>query len=282
MTRKERKKRHVWEHFNSGDRNVDSHPPVQCKYCLKYFQRGVPERMQAHLDDKCPSAPNNAKSHSTQQNITSTIESIDYINGKMVRKRGPIWEHFYLIDKYEDPHPHVQCKYCFKEFKRAVPHRMQTHIDEKCPNSPNVNLRSTQQNTISITDNFNDCAREEEQKSLENLLTEALSSAKIPFSFVDNPLIIQFFKRLQPSFKLPNREKIEEIERQMNDNIQSRSLNKNEVKAFELYKEAAEKGHIDSIHNLGYCYQNGLGTEKNEIKAFELYKEAAEKEWNRN
>ena len=29
--------------------------------------------------------------------------------------------------------------------------------------------------------------------------------------------------------------------------------------------------------DLGYCYQEGIGTEKNEIKAFELYKEAAEK-----
>ncbi|RIA79075.1 hypothetical protein C1645_841582, partial [Glomus cerebriforme] len=52
---------------------------------------------------------------------------------------------------------------------------------------------------------------------------------------------------------------------------------KNEIKAFELYKEAAEKGQIDAINNLGDCYYNGIGTEKNEIKAFELYKEAAEK-----
>src|SRR6266496_5622912 len=52
---------------------------------------------------------------------------------------------------------------------------------------------------------------------------------------------------------------------------------KNKTKAFELYKEAAEKGHISSTHGLGYCYQNGIGTEKNEIKAFELYKKAAEK-----
>ncbi|RIA82665.1 kinase-like domain-containing protein [Glomus cerebriforme] len=53
---------------------------------------------------------------------------------------------------------------------------------------------------------------------------------------------------------------------------------KNKNKAFELYKEAAEKGLIDSIHNLGdYCYYDGIGTEKNEIKAFELYKKAADK-----
>src|SRR5204862_207457 len=49
---------------------------------------------------------------------------------------------------------------------------------------------------------------------------------------------------------------------------------KNEIKAFELYKEVADKGQISAIYNLGYCYQFGIGTEKNEIKAFELYKEA--------
>ncbi|GBC10314.1 hypothetical protein RclHR1_09510005 [Rhizophagus clarus] len=52
---------------------------------------------------------------------------------------------------------------------------------------------------------------------------------------------------------------------------------KNESKAFELYKKAAKKGQINAIYNLGYCYENGIGTEKNEIKAFELYKKAAEK-----
>ncbi|GES97447.1 kinase-like domain-containing protein [Rhizophagus clarus] len=52
---------------------------------------------------------------------------------------------------------------------------------------------------------------------------------------------------------------------------------KNEVRAFELYKEAAEKGHIDAIHQLGECYYYGIGTEKNEARTFELYKEAVEK-----
>ncbi|PKY30699.1 HCP-like protein [Rhizophagus irregularis] len=52
---------------------------------------------------------------------------------------------------------------------------------------------------------------------------------------------------------------------------------KNENKAFELYKEAVEKGDINAINNLGYCYSDGIGTEKDETKAFELHKEAAEK-----
>ncbi|PKY31560.1 kinase-like protein [Rhizophagus irregularis] len=98
-----------------------------------------------------------------------------------------------------------------------------------------------------------------------------------------------------------NTNKIKEFEpykvvaSEKNDIIATANL-KNEIKTFELYKEAAEKaaekGQINSIHNLGYCYQNGIGTEKNEIKAFEilgigtekneikafeLYSEAAEK-----
>ncbi|EXX57993.1 hypothetical protein GLOIN_2v816085 [Rhizophagus irregularis DAOM 181602=DAOM 197198] len=53
--------------------------------------------------------------------------------------------------------------------------------------------------------------------------------------------------------------------------------NKNEIEAFDLYKEAAIKGNIDSIQQLGLCYQYGIGTKENKIKAFELYEKAAEK-----
>ncbi|PKY35036.1 kinase-like protein [Rhizophagus irregularis] len=53
---------------------------------------------------------------------------------------------------------------------------------------------------------------------------------------------------------------------------------KNENIAFELFKKAAEKGVINAIYNLGYCFQYGIGTKKNENKAFKSYKVAAEKE----
>ncbi|CAB4446221.1 unnamed protein product [Rhizophagus irregularis] len=138
------------------------------------------------------------------------------------RKKKLVWEHFTIEDTSVDKHPPVKCNYCLKEFKRGVPERMQAHLDYKCSNAPcNVKSQSGQQNTTSITGNFNDHTREKEQQSLEILLTEALSLAGISFSFVGNPLIIRFFKRLQTSFKLPNREKMEEIKMQMNNNIQS-------------------------------------------------------------
>jgi hypothetical protein len=54
--------------------------------------------------------------------------------------------------------------------------------------------------------------------------------------------------------------------------------NKDETKAYELYKESYEKNHINSTYMLGYCYNYGIGTENNETKAFELYKEAGEKD----
>ncbi|CAB5395384.1 unnamed protein product [Rhizophagus irregularis] len=49
---------------------------------------------------------------------------------------------------------------------------------------------------------------EEEQENLEFQLAQALYSAGVPFSFVDNPLVIQFFQCLRPSFKLPNRKRL--------------------------------------------------------------------------
>ncbi len=49
-------------------------------------------------------------------------------------------------------------------------------------------------------------------------------------------------------------------------------LIKNEIKSFELYKKAVEKGDINSIIDLGICYLCGIGTVTNEVKAFELVK----------
>ncbi|UZO16199.1 uncharacterized protein OCT59_007588 [Rhizophagus irregularis] len=54
-------------------------------------------------------------------------------------------------------------------------------------------------------------------------------------------------------------------------------IEKDEIRAFELFKEAAGKGDIDAMNNLGKCYQNGIGTEKDKIRAFEMYKKAAGK-----
>jgi TPR repeat protein len=48
-------------------------------------------------------------------------------------------------------------------------------------------------------------------------------------------------------------------------------------KAFELFHEAANQGDKNSQLNLGYCYDEGVGTKKNQRKAMYWYKKAAQK-----
>lgn len=51
----------------------------------------------------------------------------------MTRKKGPVWDHFQIIgDNFnkDNKHPHVQCNYCSKDFQRAVPKRMQVHLNK--------------------------------------------------------------------------------------------------------------------------------------------------------
>ncbi|UZO00531.1 uncharacterized protein OCT59_011654 [Rhizophagus irregularis] len=116
---------------------------------------------------------------------------------------------------------------------------MQNHLDKECLGAPdnakskkNINLQGSTTSTIhtptitpntthtnipvkrikitktSKIENFVDRISEEEQDDLEFQLAQALFSAGVPFAFVENPLVIQFFKCLRPSFKLPNRRKL--------------------------------------------------------------------------
>ncbi|UZO00948.1 uncharacterized protein OCT59_012060 [Rhizophagus irregularis] len=103
---------------------------------------------------------------------------------------------------------------------------MQNHLDKECLGAPdnakskkNINLQGSTTSTIhtpTITPNtthtnipnFVDRISEEEQDDLEFQLAQALFSAGVPFAFVENLLVIQFFKCLRPSFKLPNRRKL--------------------------------------------------------------------------
>ena len=47
-------------------------------------------------------------------------------------------------------------------------------------------------------------------------------------------------------------------------------------KAFKYYQMAAAQGHLDGMVNLGYCYQEGIGTDMNIISAEEWLRKAAE------
>ncbi|RGB33286.1 hypothetical protein C1646_761884, partial [Rhizophagus diaphanus] len=176
----------------------------------------------------------------------------------MVRKKGPVWEHFEIVGN-NNSHPHVQCKYCSKDFQRAVPERMQAHLNKKCLNAPN-NAKSQikKQNTTSKIDNIEHMS--EEQMSLDLLLANALTSTReVKMQTDDNE-------------KLLYQSDIRHLGYCYQSGI---GPEKDGIRTFELFKEATEKGDIDSINNLGKCYQSGIGIEKDEIREFELYMEAA-------
>ncbi|CAB4390905.1 unnamed protein product [Rhizophagus irregularis] len=184
------------------------------------------------------------------------------------RKKGAVWKHFFkTVVESNNSHPPVQCKYCCKNYQRAVPERMQAHLD-KCPKAPsNAKSQPKQQQLIN---NFNGGHMSEDQNA--NILSSQ-----------------HFTQRPQSSFELQDSE---EMNMQIEYSDQSEppsnirhlgycyqygiGIEKNEIRAFQLYKEAAEKGHINSKYDLGRCYLHGVGIEKNEIKAFELYKEVAQ------
>lgn len=170
-----KKKGVVWKHWTvkqtENTNNNKSHPSVQCNYCPKVFDRAVPLRMQNHLDKECLGAPDDAKS---KQNVNSQVNTTSTTQTPTIAPNT-------------------------------------THTDT--PDIPDTPMMNRPVKRIKITktskiENFADRMSEEEQKDLEFLLAQALFSAGIPFAFVDNPLVIQFFKCLRPSFKLPNRRKL--------------------------------------------------------------------------
>ncbi|PKK66237.1 hypothetical protein RhiirC2_714997, partial [Rhizophagus irregularis] len=163
----------------------------------------------------------------------------------MTKKKGAVWKHWTIITQNQtesnknNSHPTVQCNYCSRVLNRAVPARMQNHLDKECLGAPdnakskkNINLQGSTTSIIHIPtitpntthtnipvkrikitktskiENFVDRISEKEQDDLEFQLAQALFSAGVPFAFVENPLVIQFFKCLRPSFKLPNRRKL--------------------------------------------------------------------------
>jgi TPR repeat protein len=48
-------------------------------------------------------------------------------------------------------------------------------------------------------------------------------------------------------------------------------------KAAELYRKAAEQGHVIAQCNLGFMYANGLGVPEDEVEAVNWYRKAAER-----
>jgi Protein of unknown function (DUF 659) len=163
----------------------------------------------------------------------------------MVKKKGTVWKHWTIINEAENneesnrskkkTHPSVRCNYCFKLFEQGTSKRMQVHLNDSCPRAPDSAKTKTKQiseilespnaSTSTSTsiptvkapkkhlknttiESFVDRMSEEEQDTLENLLAQALFATGVPFSFLENDYVIQFFQQLRPAFKLPNRRKL--------------------------------------------------------------------------
>ncbi len=69
---------------------------------------------------------------------------------------------------------------------------------------------------------------------------------------------------------------VEEWNKRGDDYYRGRGVEKNEEKAFDWYKKAAEAGNSIAMNNTGNCYYGGIGTHKNAEKAFYWYQQAAE------
>ena len=140
--------------------------------------------MQAHLNKECLGIPNNAKS----QTIIPT----------------EFFQNLTPSDIIELPSNTINTN----------TNLISSDIIELSSNLTNINIpisetnRPTKRTKLSTLDNFIDRMNEEEQQTLEFLLAQALFSAGVPFTFVENPFIIQFFHHLRPSFRLPNRKKL--------------------------------------------------------------------------
>jgi TPR repeat protein len=59
-----------------------------------------------------------------------------------------------------------------------------------------------------------------------------------------------------------------------NDGSGGMSVDK--VHACQLFEKAADQGYVKAMHNVGYCYQVGIGSTKDDSKAVEYYTKAAE------
>src|SRR6266487_3017708 len=99
-----------------------------------------------------------------------------------------------------------------------------------------------------------------------NLSSEEFSDRILPYKKI---LPKELYKDLLKYFLNPNNQSIKQSN-EKEDQHEPR------VKAFELYKKAADNGHLKAQVELGYCYDMGIGIDINKVKAFELYKKAGD------
>ncbi|CAJ0753061.1 7053_t:CDS:1, partial [Entrophospora sp. SA101] len=154
----------------------------------------------------------------------------------MGKPKSEVWRH-YTIYGTETNAPTVKCNYCDKTYKQGVATRMQAHLNDECNNAPenskvknkkplarsfentdislSSNTSKKNKNSITLDDSL-DTMSGEEQKKLEIMLAKALYSSNISADFIENPYVVELFKKLKPSFKLPNKKSLSD---ELLDNI---------------------------------------------------------------
>ena len=126
-------------------------------------------------------------------------------------------------------HYRAKCYYCFKEWAKGEPVKLEVHLGYECANCPE-NIReywvtkvidkqnnyqqtsatkrkkvdSTQTNIKSHFKN-DELLPLAEQNSLDQAVLKAWVTAGIPFSVIENPFVIDLFMRLNPAYIPPSR-----------------------------------------------------------------------------
>src|SRR5919206_107151 len=121
-----------------------------------------------------------------------------------------------------------------------------------------------------------------------NVLKNSLQQC-IPFIRFNNLTSDEFSNKVLPYKKILPKELYKDLlkhilnsNNQLNNQLKPPTpshMKKDGIKAFEYYKNLAEKGDIDAQFELGCCYSDGIGIENDKAKAFEYYKRSAEQEY---
>ena len=200
----------------------------------------------------------------------------------MVKRKGAVWKHWIIINENNNTiHPSVRCNYCSKTFDRGIPSRMQTHLDNICLGAPNnaktkskITLESSNSTQLPTTstpipivntqikrlkttkiDKYIDHMSEEQQNNLEILLAQALFAAGVPFTFLENDYVIQFFQQLRPAFKLPNRKKLaDELLDEVFDEVKAECDNQiSKAKSLTMVSDSWSNINRESVQNFIIC-----------------------------
>ncbi|GES98932.1 kinase-like domain-containing protein [Rhizophagus clarus] len=168
-------------------------------------------------------------------------------------------------------------------------------VDNSLQDSSVINDSSNKSNSLNVNDSSNK-SNNSSNKNIELDINDYLSnipnvvSSQNHVSSQSNQLIIleNNQSKLTAEKKHENTERHNHLFLFQNNNIIGFYENRlgclyhkgigtetNKVKAFELYKIAAEKGHTLAQNNLGLLYQNGEGTEKDIDKAIYWFNKAA-------